>query len=64
MKLATFKISYLKKRKWQKLIFINILFVYREGLFTLKLRTRHEYLPNTRMCTWTAVVHVEKTEKL
>ena len=35
------------------------------GLFTLKLKTRHEiYLPNTRRCTWTAMVLVEKTEKL
>ena len=38
--------------------------MYRVGLFTLKLKTRHEYLPNTRMCTWTALVRVEKTEKL
>ena len=34
------------------------------GVFTLKLKTRHEYLPNTCMFTWTAVVLVEKTEKL
>ena len=63
VKLATFKISYLKKRKWQKLMMINT-FCVQSKFIALELKTRHEYLPNTCMYTWTAVVHVEKTEKL